>query len=131
MAERFGEMRTDCHLDSNSWSCKYKVGASSRCAAEYLIYCATIVCSALSSIAAKCPEPLNTTLDTMDGHREEPGLGRRKLHTQSHIHNKHIHTYAMQTHLQYTCSYMHTHTHMGINHGIHTCSQLLKGTKLA
>lgn len=110
------------------------VGASSRCSTEYPIYCPTIVRSALSSIAAKCPEPLNTTLDTMDRHREELGLGRKELHTHSHTHNKHIHTYSTRVHIWYTCSYtllhvrnIHIHTFMGIN----THSQLLKGTKLA
>ncbi len=120
----------DSDAHSNSCCCKYMLGASSWCAAEYPVYCPTIVCSALSSIAAKCPEPLNTTLDTMDGHREEPGLGRREFHTLVYTHNKHVHTQYASAHMAHALTLQHIiqiHTFMCVN----THSQLLKGAKLA
>lgn len=93
----------------------------SQCTTEHPIYCPAIVCSALSSIEAKCLGPLNTTLDTIDGQR---GAGSwQKWDGDIHIPpiNMNTHTYGMQIHIRHThrCTALYTHLH------------LLKGTKLA
>lgn len=78
----------------------------SQCTTEHPIYCPAIVCSALSSIEAKCLGPLNTTLDTIDGQR---GAGSwQKWDGDIHIPpiNMNTHTYGMQIHIR------HTHTQM-------------------
>lgn len=102
---------------------------ASQCAAEYPIYCPTIVCSALSSIEAKCLGPLNTTLDTMDGQREAGSWQKWDADTHILTINMNTHTYVVckWTYSTHTRMYsiIHIHTFIGIN------THLLKGTKLA
>jgi len=92
---------------SKAWCCKYMIGASCHRSTEYYVYCPTIVVSVLSSLSAKCPEPLSTTLDTMDGQRGvgywQKGVGHTCIHT--------IHTYAKQNaHM----AHMLTHSDMHV-----------------
>lgn len=97
-------------------------GTPSHCSTEDPSYCLSIVNSALFSTAAKFPGPLNTTLDTMDRHREEMGLGRKELHTVSH---KHTHIHSMQTHMfihTSTCKHF-AETHFHEHKHTHSCSK--------
>lgn len=89
---------------------------------------------------AKCPEPLNTTLDTIGGHREALGLGRKEPHT--HMHWSHIHTFNTNTHMlckhSYTCSYTlenatyYTNTHIhGSKHTLTAAQRHKAGITMA
>lgn len=117
-------VRTYYHVHSNCWSYTYMVGVSSHWSTGYPCYCLTIVYSALFSVVAKCPGPLNTTLDTMDRHREELGLGKKELPTVSQTHT-HINTWYANAHvrLQVLCmstlSWVQTHTYIHT----HRCSK--------
>lgn len=100
---------------------------------DYCLFCIVLY-------RAKCPEPLNTTLDTIDGHREALGLGRMEPHT--HMHWSHIHTFNTNTHMlckhSYTCSYTlenatyyaHTHTH-GYKHTLTAAQRHKAGITMA
>lgn len=121
-------VRTYYQVHSNCWFYTYMVGVSSHWSTGYPCYCLTIVYSALFSVVAKCPGPLNTTLDTMDRHREELGLGKKELPTVSQTHtHKHMVCKCTCT----PASTVHEHAFMGTNTHIHTHSQMLRGTKLA
>lgn len=121
-------VRTYYQVHSNCWFYTYMVGVSSHWSTGYPCYCLTIVYSALFSVVAKCPGPLNTTLDTMDRHREELGLGKKELPTVSQTHtHKHMVCKCTCT----PASTVHEHAFMGTNTHIHTHSQMLQGTKLA